>query len=40
MGRFAHEAVTTDQRTGIVYETEDAGAGFGSGFYRYIPTDP
>ena len=40
MGRFSHEAVTTDQRTGIVYETEDAGAGVGSGFYRYLPTDP
>ena len=40
MGRFAHEAVATDQRNGIVYETEDAGAGFGSGFYRYIPVDP
>ncbi len=40
MGRFAHEAVAADQRNGIVYETEDAGTGFGSGFYRYIPVDP
>jgi len=40
MGRFAHEACATDQRTGIVYQTEDAGSGQGSGFYRYIPTDP
>ena len=37
MGRFAHEAVATDQRTGIVYQTEDAGSGVGSGFYRYVP---
>jgi len=40
MGRFAHEAVAVDQRTGIVYETEDAGTGRGSGFYRYLPEDP
>ena len=38
MGRFAHEAVATDPRTGIVYETEDAGSE--SGFYRFIPQDP
>ncbi len=37
MGRFAHEAAATDDRTGIVYQTEDAGSGRGSGFYRYIP---
>ena len=40
MGRFSHEAVATDQRNGIVYETEDAGSGQGSGFYRYLPTNP
>jgi secreted PhoX family phosphatase len=40
MGRFAHEAVAVDQRTGIVYLTEDAGSGAGSGFYRYLPTEP
>jgi uncharacterized protein len=40
MGRFAHEAATVDQRRGIVYETEDAGAGRGSGFYRFLPKDP
>lgn len=40
MGRFAHEALCVDQRTGIVYQTEDAGSGVGSGFYRYIPNDP
>ena len=38
MGRFAHEAVATDPRTGIVYETEDAGDE--SGFYRFLPADP
>jgi uncharacterized protein len=36
-GRFSHEAAATDQRTGIVYETEDPGSGRGAGFYRYIP---
>jgi secreted PhoX family phosphatase len=40
MGRFAHEAATVDSRTGIVYETEDAGSGRGSGFYRFVPRDP
>lgn len=34
MGRFVHEAVCVDPRTGIVYLTEDATP---SGFYRYIP---
>lgn len=38
MGRFAHEALAVDQRTGIVYLTEDAGSGVGSGFYRFLPT--
>lgn len=40
MGRFAHEAAAVDQRTGIVYQTEDAGSGVGSGFYRFLPVDP
>jgi hypothetical protein len=35
MGRFAHEAVATDPRTGTVYETEDSGND--SGFYRFRP---
>jgi secreted PhoX family phosphatase len=35
MGRFVHEAIAVDTRTGFVYETEDAGA---AGFYRFIPT--
>jgi secreted PhoX family phosphatase len=39
MGRFAHEAAAVDDRTGIVYLTEDAGTGRGSGFYRFLPTD-
>ena len=37
MGRFSHEAIAVDQRTGIVYLTEDPGAGIGAGFYRYLP---
>jgi len=37
MGRFNHEAVAIDPRTGIVYETEDRGDGL---FYRFIPTQP
>lgn len=40
MGRFAHEAVATDPASGTVYQTEDAGSGRGSGFYRYLPNDP
>ena len=35
MGRFSHEAVAVDPRTGYVYETEDAGGS--SGFYRFVP---
>lgn len=34
MGRFNHEAVAVDPRTGIVYLTEDRGNGL---FYRFIP---
>ncbi|MGH9768325.1 MAG: alkaline phosphatase PhoX [Blastocatellia bacterium] len=34
MGRFVHEAIAVDARTGIVYLTEDRGA---AGFYRFIP---
>jgi uncharacterized protein len=37
MGRFAHEALAVDQNTGVVYLTEDAGSGFGSGLYRFLP---
>ena len=39
MGRMAHEAAAVDDRSGIVYLTEDAGSGRGSGFYRFLPTD-
>jgi secreted PhoX family phosphatase len=34
MGRFVHEAIAVDPRTGIVYLTEDKGH---SGFYRFLP---
>jgi secreted PhoX family phosphatase len=37
MGRFVHEAIAVDPTTGIVYQTEDAGA---AGFYRFIPNVP
>jgi uncharacterized protein len=40
MGRFSHEAAATDEQTGVVYETEDAGSGRGSGLYRFLPSDP
>jgi uncharacterized protein len=35
MGRFVHEAIAVDPRTGIVYETEDRNPQ--CGFYRFIP---
>ncbi|HEV2664033.1 MAG TPA: alkaline phosphatase PhoX, partial [Blastocatellia bacterium] len=35
MGRFVHEAIAVDARTGLLYLTEDRGA---AGFYRFIPT--
>lgn len=34
MGRFVHEALAVDSRTGIVYLTEDFGT---AGFYRFVP---
>ncbi len=34
MGRFVHEAVAVDPRSGIVYETEDQQT---AGFYRFLP---
>jgi secreted PhoX family phosphatase len=40
LGRFAHEAAAVDQETGVVYLTEDATPGVGSGFYRFLPKDP
>lgn len=36
MGRFSHEAVAIDERSGIVYQTEDRGDSL---FYRYIPNE-
>ncbi|TAE50073.1 MAG: DUF839 domain-containing protein [Bacteroidetes bacterium] len=36
MGRFQHEAVCVDPRTGIVYQTEDRPDGL---IYRYIPNE-
>ncbi|MEM6779608.1 MAG: alkaline phosphatase PhoX [Planctomycetota bacterium] len=36
MGRFVHEAVAIDRRSGIVYETEDRGT---AGFYRFVPNE-
>ncbi|MFN3837586.1 MAG: alkaline phosphatase PhoX [Brevundimonas sp.] len=37
MGRFDHEAVCVDPRSGIVYLTEDRADGL---FYRFIPETP
>ena len=37
MGRFVHEAVAVDPRSGIVYETEDARR---AGLYRFSPRTP
>jgi uncharacterized protein len=34
MGRFVHEAVAVDRKTGVVYLTEDYNPG---GFYRFLP---
>ncbi len=36
MGRFRHEAVAIDPRTGVVYQTEDVSD---SAFYRYLPNE-
>jgi secreted PhoX family phosphatase len=46
MGRFSHEAVAVDPRSGIIYETEDrryrprTAANLGAGFYRFVPDSP
>ncbi|GAA2654466.1 PhoX family protein [Nonomuraea recticatena] len=39
MGRFSHEAVAVDPRTGYVYETED-DSGKPDGLYRFRPRNP
>lgn len=40
MGRFQHEAIAIDPRTGVMYETEDAfDRPFGL-FYRFLPEKP
>lgn len=36
MGRFYHEAVAVDERSGVVYQTEDRGDGL---IYRFIPRE-
>jgi secreted PhoX family phosphatase len=38
MGRFMHEAVAVDRRTGIIYLTEDSRPF--CGFYRFLPKKP
>lgn len=37
MGRFYHEAIAVDNRTGIVYQTEDRNDGL---LYRFLPDEP
>lgn len=37
LGRFRHEAIAVDPRTGIVYLTEDRSDGV---FYRFLPSHP
>lgn len=40
MGRFQHEAVAVDPKSGIVYETEDAFERPFGLFYRFLPDRP
>ena len=37
MGRFRHEAIAVEPKSGVVYETEDLGDGL---LYRFIPHEP
>ncbi len=37
MGRFCHEAIAVDPRSGAVYQIEDRGNGL---FYRFLPHEP
>ncbi|MCK9900715.1 PhoX family protein [Frankia sp. Cpl3] len=39
LGRFAHEAVAVDPRTGVLYLTEDASGPYGL-IYRFLPRRP
>ena len=40
MGRFQHEAIAVDPKSGIVYETEDAFLKPFGLFYRFLPRKP
>ncbi|MGW6579336.1 alkaline phosphatase PhoX [Streptomyces globisporus] len=40
MGRFQHEAIAVDPKSGIVYETEDAFEKPFGLFYRFLPEKP
>ncbi|WP_455358331.1 alkaline phosphatase PhoX [Streptomyces sp. SYSU K21746] len=40
MGRFQHEAIAVDPKSGIVYETEDAFQKPFGLFYRFLPEKP
>ncbi|MFG3009642.1 alkaline phosphatase PhoX [Streptomyces cinerochromogenes] len=40
MGRFQHEAIAVDPRSGVVYETEDAFLKPFGLFYRFLPHKP
>ncbi|MGW4441432.1 alkaline phosphatase PhoX [Streptomyces sp. NPDC004682] len=40
MGRFQHEAIAIDPRSGVVYETEDAFLKPFGLFYRFLPRRP
>ncbi|MGH3741366.1 MAG: alkaline phosphatase PhoX [Micromonosporaceae bacterium] len=40
MGRFAHEAICVDPKTGVVYETEDAFQKPFGCYYRFHPNRP
>ncbi|MBJ7903914.1 DUF839 domain-containing protein [Streptomyces sp. DSM 110735] len=40
MGRFQHEAIAIDPRSGVVYETEDAFLKPFGLFYRFLPRKP
>ncbi len=39
LGRYPHEAIAVDPKTGILYLTEDAGSPYGL-LYRFLPAKP